>query len=289
MNNLRVLHLSETLSTNTFLATYTPLSPSEVTLATADYQTAGRGQTGNTWESERGKNLLFSLLVQPSALPSSHVFVLSEAIALSIREAICAILANHPPIINHQSSIINPSLPPRGESERGLTVKWPNDIYVGDCKIAGILIENQFRGTHLDRCIIGCGVNVNQQVFHSDAPNPISLYQLTDHAIDRSDLLHHIITAFLRRYSDLINHQSFPPPSGGAGEGALCHADYLAALYRRQGFHPYRDAQGLFHAEIADVEPTGHLILRDTQGLLRRYAFKEVSYVITTPGDTAQI
>ena len=280
MNNLRVLHLGETLSTNTFLATYTPLSPSEVTLATADYQTAGRGQTGNTWESERGKNLLFSLLVQPSALPSSHVFVLSEAIALSIREAVRSVLADH-------LSLLSPHPSP------DVTVKWPNDIYVGDCKIAGILIENQFRGTRLDRCIIGCGVNVNQSSFAfaslppaaplpaseaacSEAvPTPTSLLRLTGHDIDRRLVLDAIVNAFIPRYEAIQ----------GAAPAALAaiHADYLAALYRRQGFHPYRDARGLFHAEIADVEPTGHLILRDTQGLLRRYAFKEVAYVRTTP------
>lgn len=240
--NCHVIHLDETTSTNTYLASYTPPSPTEVTVVTAEHQSAGRGQTGNTWESERGVNLLFSIMVQPQSLPATSAFLLSEAIALSIREAVASFLTRH-------SSFIS--------------VKWPNDIYVGDRKIAGILIENTLCGQYVQRSIIGCGVNVNQQVFHSDAPNPVSLYQLIGQNIDRQALLNDIITVFLRRYETL----TLP-----------LHTEYLAALYRRTGFHPYRDAHGLFLAEIVDVELTGHLLLRDESGHLRRYAFKEVEY-----------
>ncbi len=272
-----MIELDETTSTNTFLRDYRPLTPVAITLVTADHQTAGRGQAGHSWESERGQNLLFSLLVQPTLLPSAGVFVLSEAIALSIRGAICDQL---------RSAAI--ALP--------VTVKWPNDIYVGDSKVAGILIENEFRGAHLARSIIGCGVNINQGRFafasddrhpleasdaaaldpaHQDVPStvpvPISLVQLKGTPTERRFVLEAIIDAFVRRYEAI--------QSGAPAALAAIHADYLAALYRREGRHAYRDAQGLFQAEINDVEPTGHLILRDTEGRLRRYAFKEVAYV----------
>ena len=285
-----MIELDETSSTNSYLRDYHPLTAVDITLVTAEHQTAGRGQQGNSWESERSQNLLFSLQVQPSALPSTDVFVLSEAIALSIREAIAAQLGSVTPAASS------------AQDKYTVSVKWPNDIYVGDRKIAGILIENEFRGTHLGRCIIGCGVNINQErfAFASDGrprdaeaitgqapidalgrdvsrlvahptPVPVSLYQLKGATTERRFVLEAIVDAFVRRYEAI--------QSGTPAAIAAIHADYLAALYRREGFHPFVDAQGLYQAEIADVEPTGHLILRDADGCLRRYAFKEVAYV----------
>ena len=276
-NEVKFIELDETVSTNTFLATYQAAEPAALTVVTADYQTAGRGQPGNSWESERGKNLLFSILVQPASLPASHVFALSEAIALSIREAIVSFL-NLP-------STKDESLSPFEEIKKELpvTVKWPNDVYVGDSKIAGILIENTLRGDHVARSVIGCGVNVNQTEFHfpsltphpstlnpqPSTPIPVSLRQLIGHDCDRRDILHHILEAFRRRYDTLD-----PQPSA-----QRIHTDYLAALYCRTGLHPYRDAQKQFDAEIVDVEPSGHLVLREANGSIRRYAFKEIEYV----------
>lgn len=255
----QMIELDEVVSTNTFLRSYRPLTPVPVTLVTAEYQTAGRGQAGNTWESTRGENLLFSLQVRPSALPAANAFVLSEAIALSLREAIASFI-----------------------SAEDVNVKWPNDIYVADSKISGILIENDFRGSMVERSIIGCGVDVNQQAFtfptlplteSSDAasrPIPVSLRQLLGHDTERRFVLDAIITAFRRRYDAI---------EGGSTQGiSTVHTDYCQSLYRRQGLHNYRDASGTFSAEIADVEPSGHLCLRDTEGNLRRYAFKEVAY-----------
>ncbi|MBQ9285687.1 MAG: biotin--[Bacteroidaceae bacterium] len=259
-----MIELDEVSSTNTFLRDYRPTSHTPITLVTAEHQTAGRGQTGNTWESERSSNLLFSLQVKPASLPANHTFALSQAIALAIREAIASIL-------NRQSSITNP--------QSSISVKWPNDIYVGDRKIAGILIENDFRGASVERSIIGCGVNINQADFKfptilppkANAPTPVSLLQITGQPTERSLVLSAIVEAFRRRY---------PAIESGSSEaiGAL-RADYLAALYRRTGFHPYRDANGTFMAEIADVEPSGCLILRDSEGRLRHYAFKQVAYL----------
>lgn len=269
MNNCHVIHLTETASTNTFLASYTPPAPTDITIVTTDYQSAGRGQATNRWESERSKNLLFSILVTPDSLPANHLFALSEAIALGIRETIVTTLTS------------SAEASPLGDDARPVTVKWPNDIYIGDCKIAGILIENNLRGQYVNRSIIGCGVNINQSSFlfpslaphassSSNIPHPVSLCQLLGRDIDRQAVLDAVIAHFLRRYRSISN--------GQPDALAAIHAEYLDALYRRQGLHLFADAQGSFRAEIAGVEPTGHLILRDTSGCLRRYAFKEVSY-----------
>ncbi len=275
------IELDETVSTNTFLATYQAAEPGAITVATAEFQSAGRGQTGNSWESEKGKNLLFSILVEPESFPATHAFLLSEAIALSIRDVIADAL--------NPASLTPPSregaLASIGEikKELSVTVKWPNDIYVGDCKIAGILIENTLCGQHIGRSIIGCGVDINQQAFRfpflnpqlstpSQAPTPVSLRQLLGHDSDRTDILHRIIEAFRHRYTSILSPLTGTQP---------LHSSYLAALYRRTGLHPYRDANGTFLARIHDVEPSGHLILCDESGHFRRYAFKEVEYIYT--------
>lgn len=284
----KMIELDAIVSTNSFLRDYRPLQPVDITLVTAEYQTAGRGQGTNSWESERGKNLLFSLLVNPTSLPAAQAFVLSEAIALSIREAIARFIREA------ITSFIRDEV----------TIKWPNDIYVGDCKIAGILIENTLQGSTVARSIIGCGVDVNQESFrfpllnrqaslqaeqpivnsaspivnselsiiNSESPIvncPISLRQLLGHDVERRFVLEAIIDGFTRRY-ELIQRGTFAPIVD----------EYRAALYRRTGFHPFRDADGPFEAEIADVELSGHLVLRRPDGRLSRYAFKEVSFVL---------
>lgn len=241
----RMIELGTVSSTNDFLQGYRPPQPADIILVTAERQTAGRGQQGNSWESEEGSNLLFSLLLHPTLLPASRMFVLSEAIALSLRDA----AAEFAP----------------GEA---LTVKWPNDLYAADRKLAGILFENELAGQHVGRSIIGCGLNVNQQHFRSDAPNPVSLRQLTGHDVERRFVLEAVIAAFVPRY-ERIRH----------GDFEAVHTDYLAALYRRTGCHTYKDAEGIFRATLHSVEPTGHLVLTDTSGRQRRYAFKEVAYV----------
>ena len=246
-----MIELDVVTSTNSFIADYRPLSDAGIILVTAEHQTAGRGQTGNSWESEASRNLLFSLLLRPAEFPASRLFLLSEAMALSIRDAISAALS----------------------PAEAVAVKWPNDVYVGDRKIAGILMENDLRGSHVGRCIIGCGVNINQTSFLSDAPNPVSLRQLLGRDTERSFVLDAIVTRFRQRYSRLT---AFPEAA------AALHADYVSALYRRRGLHLFREPASdvPFLAEIADVEPSGHLLLRDGAGKLRRYAFKEVSYVL---------
>jgi len=247
-----IIHLDETDSTNRWLRNHGDGSPDrseagdqenrprDAVVVWTDYQTAGRGCGANTWESERGKNLLFSLLIHPAEMQASHQYSISMAISNSIAHVLSTYVRN-------------------------VTIKWPNDIYVGDGKICGILIENTLKGTAVKDSIIGVGLNVNQLRFESDAPNPVSLANLVGRLLDREALLHEILSAFDAEWADL--------------EGVRLR--YLRRLYRRTDFHRYRDACGEFYAKIVTVEDDGHLTLETIDGYTRRYAFKEVQFVIS--------
>ena len=234
----KITHIDETDSTNRWLRNCTGGQSSCAIheVVWADYQTAGRGQGTNRWESERGKNLTFSILLHPVDLPANRQFLLSMQVSLAICEAL-------------------------SEHIGDLSIKWPNDIYWRNAKIAGILIENRLQGQVIRDSIIGVGLNVNQRQFMSDAPNPISLWQICEHETDREQLLKDILAALGRLLGQEVREQ------------------YLSMLYRRKGFHPYVDKDGAFMAELEDVEDDGHLLLCDDSGGHRRYAFKEVMFI----------
>ena len=257
--HFKLIELGDTDSTNTFLKNYQTREPIDLIVVTAEYQSAGRGQTGNSWESARSCNLLFSIQVSPPSLPASDLFVLSEAIALSLRNAVDEILSEY----TCQST-----------TQHSVTVKWPNDIYVDDCKVAGILIETELQGQHIKRAIIGVGLNVNQSQFESDAPNPVSLSQLTGTSLERTLVLSAVLGHFQHYYTQIQN-EAFDS----------LHNAYLQTLYRgsEDTFWPFQDHQGEFLARIADVEPDGHLVLEDQSGSRRSYAFKEVAFILRTP------
>lgn len=252
---MKRIHLSETTSTSSYLRELLAADAGleEWTLVDADSQTAGRGQRGNNWESEEGKNVQFSLLCRPVWVPPNRQWVLSEAMALAVCEGCEAVC---------------PEL-------KGLQVKWPNDIYYGERKLSGTLIECSLQGGQIADCILGTGINVNQTVFVSDAPNPVSLRQLVGGEVAREAVLQAVAQRFVCLYERLRKE----------GLGCL-HAAYMSRLYRKEGLHAYEDADGRFGAEIAGIEPTGHLLLRRTDGRLSRYAFKEVK---TLPDDPRHI
>lgn len=206
----------------------------------ADFQTAGRGCGTNTWESERGQNLTFSLLIHPEDVPASQQFRITEWVSV----ALCKTLEHY-------------------LSPLTISIKWPNDIYVGDRKICGILIENTLKGSIIKDSIIGIGLNVNQRTFRSDAPNPVSMWQLMGRETDREELLQ----AFLQTFDAVLT-------------GKTASDDYRKRLYRRSGRHEFKDAKGLFMAEMVCVHPDGRLELRDDNGQSRLYAFKEVQFVL---------
>ena len=178
-------------------------------------------------------------------LPIRSQFLLSEAGALALKEALSSYVADD------------------------IRLKWPNDIYWKDKKLSGTLIETKLSGGHIKDCIFGVGLNVNQSTFVSDAPNPVSLCQILGHEVDKEELLKQIIAKFQECYHLL--------ELGGYNDISAMYHD---ALYRKGGFHQYRDTDGEFEGAIVEVEDDGHLILRDRSGMIREYQFKEVEFIV---------
>lgn len=246
---LPIIHLSSVDSTNNYLMAYKPREDETMTVVYADEQTAGRGQGSNHWESEPGKNLTFSVLVHPTMVPVMRQFLLSEAGALALWDVLGQYL---------------------GADD--VKMKWPNDIYWKDKKISGTLIETRLGGGHVKDCVYGIGIDVNQEKFVSDAPNPVSMKQILGHDVDLKELLNKIIDSFKKYYAAIEN-----------GEYAAISELYHSGLYRAHGFHRYKDKDGEFEAAIVEVEDSGNLILRDREGCIRSYAFKEVVSLPSIP------
>ena len=138
-----------------------------------------------------------------------------------------------------------------------------------DRKICGTLIENDLSGMNIERSISGTGVNLNQKIFRSGAPNPISLSLITGQEYDIETVLHKIMD------SASIYHRMFDN-----GESDIIRKKYFEAIYRKDGFYMYKDDNGTFDAIIEDIEKDGRLVLKDREGRVRKYLFKEVSYII---------
>lgn len=250
----RIIWLDEVPSTHQLLKLdpeYQTLDP--YTMLVARRQTAGRGQRGNSWESQDYRNLTFSMSANPGWLHPSSQFSISEAVAL----AVIALL-----------------------QENGVeaSVKWPNDIYVGDRKICGILIDHSLQGAEITRSVISAGINVNQLKFLSDAPNPVSMLQLLPDGTPDFE-----IEPLARRIQHLIFHLVEMTRSA-VGRSNL-HDAFMARLYRNDAQpHPYIDIRAGEHIEgiIRDVSPTGLLTLELTSPRpeMRTYAFKEISFIL---------
>ena len=232
--DFKLIHIEETDSTNRWLKAH----GEGKMVVVADYQTAGKGCGTNSWESERGKNLTFSMLIHPTDIPASQQFRITEVISV----AICEVLEQY-----------------IGD----VSIKWPNDIYMGDKKICGVLIENRLQGNVIVDSIIGIGLNVNQTEFVSDAPNPVSLRQLLGREIDREALLHD----FLETLETVSSSET-------------TYSAYRNKLFRMGKQAVFSDETGRFEGTIQDVETDGRLLIKDLSGQARRYAFKEVQFVI---------
>ena len=247
------MYISTTYSTNTLLKELLAKGewPEGERYLYTGFQTAGRGQAGNGWESEEGKNLLCSVLVESRKSKVERPFYLNVLVSVAVQRLL-------------------------GE---GFTIKWPNDIYWGDKKVAGILIENAILGNEVKYSIAGIGLNVNQTTFLSSAPNPISLKQISGKETDIDALMQ----ALMAQIEALE-----------AMDEAQVWAYYREHLYRREGFWPFverevstaptmnadRKTEGVFLAKIENVRTNGEIELRDQAGNLRTYHFKQVRYVL---------
>jgi len=216
----------------------------EGSITTSSYQSSGKGQGSNFWESEKGKNLLFSLVLYPDFLPIDKNFLLSKVVSLGIVDYL------------------------RSKSTE-IKIKWPNDIYYGDKKIAGILIENTIKVSTINQCIVGVGLNLNQSKFISDAPNPISVKQITG---DTYSTFNELIS--LRRYI----HNFYEMLQEGRYKEI--NEKYIKYLYRFNEFFTFKSLNKFFKAKITGVNENGHLQVHTTKNEKFEFAFKEIEFVI---------
>lgn len=245
-----IKELEEATSTNTLLTTWIKEeNVPEGSILVARRQTQGRGQKGNSWHSLPYENLTFSMVLYPLAIHVTEQFVLSQLTALAVREVLL-------------------------DKYTDISIKWPNDIYAGDRKIAGILIENNLNGKQIASCILGIGLNVNQAVFPEELPNPVSLYQLTGKKEELSQLLQALQTAIYTRYQFLLAQ-----PDKAKEQ---IHSEFCQALYRKEGYHLYQDKlkNETIRAAIDGVAPNGVFTLRLENGEQRSYLFKEIEYIL---------
>lgn len=254
-NKIEYIRLPEVRSTNTYVSEHSS-ELCDKTVVYADAQTSGRGQRGNTWESEPGKNVTMSIFLRaPKVLPAQQ-FYLSEACAL----AVVVVL---------------------GRYIDEVSIKWPNDIYYKDKKICGILIEHSLSAGKIAHTIAGIGLNVNQRAFLSEAPNPVSIYQILGRECDIRTIVEEIAEAYIMLCEELPD----------AAESL--HENFLQNLYRKTGLFKYKamiDSKSdrgeivpcgvEFSAEIVDVQPDGMLLLRTSSDAIHKFAFKEVMFVI---------
>ncbi len=219
-------------------------SPKEGTIICTNYQTAGRGQAGNGWESEDGMNLLFSVLLFPSTINPADQFLISITISLGI----CDFLVRYIP---------------------DCTIKWPNDIYVNNDKIAGILIENTIMGNSIENCVAGVGLNVNQVKFISNAPNPVSMKALTGKDYDLKLCLDELASDLDRRYKQLL-----------AEDFRTLRDGYKSKLFRLNKWAGFRDQAGKFQGKIVSVSEIGYLQVQRKSGTITEYSFKEIDFIL---------
>ena len=242
---MRIVELQEVISTNTWAKENMTAIQSPV-MVYAIRQSGGRGQRGNSWESEPGKNLTASFILAPETLAATDQFLLSESLALAAVDLL-------------------------DDFEIKAFVKWPNDIYVADKKIGGILIENSILGNRLVNSVAGIGLNVNQHRFFSDAPNPVSMAQLTGREYDIKKIASLLSEKFEKRLAILFS-------------GKTHHEEFLKKLWRHDNkFYDFYDKNkecGI-KAKIKDVAPSGIMTLELKDKECRDYAFKEIEFIIS--------
>ncbi len=243
-----VHQLNSVDSTNTYLQEYLHREKvEEGFVVSAIEQTAGRGHGRNSWESDPGKNLTFSLLLRPFFIPPENQFLLTQIISLAMVDLLLEILP-----------------------KKKVTIKWPNDIYIGNKKVAGILIQNFIKGATIDYTIAGIGLNVNQEIFLSDALNPVSLIHFTQKPLVLADVLDRLLMQIKKVYEQ----------SGSVTVREEINKKYLSHLFRYQEMAAFKEKGVRFQASISGIGKFGQLILLHENGEEKSYSFKEVEFVI---------
>ncbi|MCC8088554.1 MAG: biotin--[acetyl-CoA-carboxylase] ligase [Rikenellaceae bacterium] len=240
--SIYIEYLDETTSTND-IASDGRFRNGDIVIA--EFQTHGRGQRGHTWESCKGENLMLTVVLEPQRLPAELQFYISKIIPLALVKT-----------LEHYGTPAK--------------IKWTNDVYVGDKKIAGILIENDIMGAYVIRSLAGIGININQSSFESSLPNPVSMFQISGRKYDRAEVLGKFI-GHLSVYYENVNN----------GCLTAIDTDYRSNLYRKDEVHSYLLSDGtVFKATLRDVKETGELLLEHSDGTLNSYLFRDVEFII---------
>lgn len=242
MQKRTIEYIKQTESTNTLIRKRLQTEDlAEMFVLQTDFQSSGKGQQGNSWESEDAKNLLFSILLKPSHIAVDKQFIASQMMSLAIKKVL-------------------------DQYAEGFSIKWPNDIYWKDKKIGGILIENTLQANKIKWMIIGVGLNINQQKFVSNAPNPVSLFNITTKVEPINIILKKILADF-----ELIYRTN---------DTTTIRNEYFENLYRGSGFHKFNAENQVFEAQITNIFPDGQIELETTKNESLRFYFKEVEFVI---------
>jgi BirA family transcriptional regulator, biotin operon repressor / biotin---[acetyl-CoA-carboxylase] ligase len=240
------VRLTEADSTNNFLrnllSNSKPLPEGTVIMAENQYE--GRGQQQNGWQTEPGKNLTFSILLNPVFLPLTSQFDLTRAISLGVFDALEPLL---------------------GEK---LKIKWPNDIYYGEYKLGGMLIENIVQGGQIKSSIIGIGLNINQEVFPPNLPNAVSVKQILHADYDLKALLSEICRHVEAWYLNLR-----------AGKLSFIRENYLSRLYWLNEKQSFKTQSGIFSGTIKDVRDNGLLVVENNNGGQLEFNLKEIEFI----------
>lgn len=240
----KIIKLGEVDSTNKYArGQVVPNEADEGAVVLARHQTQGRGAGGNSWESENGKNLTFSIHFKPVFLEPARQFYLSMAVSLGVADFISGFVSD-------------------------VSVKWPNDIYVADKKIAGILIENIIAGRRISDSVVGIGININQERFVGNAPNPVSLKQLTGVDYVLGQCLETVCNSVFKWY-DLLR---------GEGKGKILE-NYLPRLFRVNRWAEFRTGGKIFRGKITGIDEFGELIIETAESQVMKFGFKEVEYL----------
>ncbi len=254
-----IIELDETTSTNTHAMQL--IKQGDVTegiVIWAHFQSKGRGQYGNTWQAQRGKNLTFSLVIHPNFLTAEKQFYLSKICSLAVLSMLTDYLT---------------------ASQYDIEIKWPNDILVNGQKIAGILIESILRGNFVQSSVIGVGLNINQQDFSAFAKtatadrgelkrSATSLSLLLKREFDIKTVLELFCKHFEALYLNL-KQQHFE----------RLNKLYLNNLYKFNQLSDYKTGTKNFTAKITNVEENGLLVLTDERGEMQKFNFKELKFL----------
>ena len=242
---MNFVHLKQTDSTNAYLQRMQSEADIRNWVVSADEQTAGRGMGSNGWESETGQNLTFSMALDMGFLPAERQFLLSEAVALGLYEALC------------------PLIP-----EEKLHIKWPNDLYYENHKLAGILINNTIKANLMDISIIGIGLNVNQMQFQNWPTHPISLKMITGKTYDLQPLLEQVAES-------IYNKVEILKVSPTAIEN-----EYLQQLYRYHTWADYEVDGKVLRLFMTGIDAFGRLMLVDEDNKEYCFDIKEIKFLI---------